>query len=101
MRPVLDDASDNGAGTGYRLLAFGVPALGIEIVSTSHVGERMAVSSDASSSVTTFTLGEKFNSVEEFELKLEAYKKQAFVEFYRRDSRTRSGPTSEGRAEIL
>ena len=43
------------------------------------------VSSFSGESVITFVVGEKF---EEFELKLEAYKKQAFVEFWRRDSRT-------------
>lgn len=45
-------------------------------------------SSSSGDSVISFTIGEIFNSVEEFEKKMEAYKKQAFVEFYRRDSRT-------------
>ena len=45
---------------------------------------------------TTFTVGEKFSSVEEFEKKLEEYKKQAFVEFWRRDSRTITAARKRG-----
>lgn len=54
------------------------------------------VCSSSGKSVITFTVGEKFNSVEEFELKLEAYKKQAFVEFWRRDSRTIAAARKRG-----
>ena len=71
-----------------------MPALGIEDVQPSRSPrERKKTATDGvcqagHDSVITFKAGEKFSNVEvEFELKLEAYKKQAFVEFWRRDSR--------------
>ena len=39
-------------------------------------------------STISFKIGDKFSSLEEFELKVECYKKEAFVELWRRDSRT-------------
>ena len=46
-----------------------------------------AVSTDVACTC-TLTIGEKFKNLEEFESKLEAFKKKAFVEYWRRDSRT-------------
>ena len=48
------------------------------------------------SNACTFTIGETFNSIEEFESKLECYKKQSYVEFYRRDSRTIAAARKKG-----
>jgi hypothetical protein len=39
-------------------------------------------------STVAFSIGDTFDSVEEFEAALEAYKKESYVEFWRRDSRT-------------
>ena len=47
-------------------------------------------------SAITFKACEKFSSVKEFEMKLEAYKKQAFVEFWRHDSRTITAARKRG-----
>ena len=42
----------------------------------------------AVASTLSFGVGEKFQGLEEFEKKLEAFKKREYVEFWRRDSRT-------------
>ena len=45
----------------------------------------MATVTSSYNSGTTFTVGENVSSIEFFELKLEAYKNQAFMGFWRRD----------------
>ncbi len=41
-------------------------------------------------------VGDKFSSLEAFELKVEAYKNEAFVELWRRDSRTITAARKRG-----
>lgn len=41
-------------------------------------------------------MGDTFDTFEEFEAALEAYKKKAFVEFWRRDSRTIAAARERG-----
>ena len=61
----------------------------------------------APQSTASFSVGDTFHSVEEFEAALETYKKESYVEFWRRDSRTieaarkRHQQTSKGRTEVL
>ena len=88
-----------------------MPALGIKDVAsmqpgrsprgrkkmaTECPGDECQASNSGHDAAITFTVGEKFNSVQEFDLKLEAYKKQAFVEFWRRDSRTITAARKRG-----
>ena len=49
---------------------------------------REMAASTAAASPVIFKVGEKFKSIEEFEKKLDAFKKKEYVEFWRRDSRT-------------
>ena len=44
----------------------------------------------------SFSVGDTFQTFEEFESKLEAYKKERFVEFWRRDSRTIAAARKRG-----
>ena len=47
-------------------------------------------------STINFKIGDKFSSLEEFELKVECYKKEAFIELWRRDSRTITAARKRG-----
>ena len=48
----------------------------------------MATSHASEAPGTSFAVGQKFKSIEEFEKKLDTFKKEKYVEFWRRDSRT-------------
>ena len=60
------------------------------------MAETSAPYAQASSSTVAFSVGDTFDSLQEFESALKAYKKEAYVEFWRRDSRTIEAARKKG-----